>query len=68
MAKLRQLPTGVNTSSRTVVREATGVVYQHPPTNSLEEADNHPLHPISPQKHKFSTKKNTKFSTKKSKK
>ena len=40
MAKLRQLPTGVNTSSRTVVRAATGVVYQPHPKYSLGEADN----------------------------
>ena len=48
--------------------EATGVVYQHPPTNSLGEADNHPLHPISPQKRKNQHEINAKISTKKSQK
>ena len=41
--------------------EATGVVYQDPPTNN-------PLHPISPQKRKISTKKSQKSARKKSQK
>ena len=44
MAKLRQLPTGVNTPSRTVVPTATGVVYApSTPQISFGDADSHPL-------------------------